>query len=181
MKPTINELFQRAVSGNSEDRERLFECLSDRFHLFLRLKQCEKRDAEEIAQNALATVAEEFEKLNITVSFSAWAHKVLENRFLHHLQSSRRREARSAPLDEEAISANPKMIDPDLKMRLLHCLEQVALSNRRYARILNLHQIGYSREEICQKLGMTVNQSYVVMSRARAMLRQCLDNGGRSE
>jgi DNA-directed RNA polymerase specialized sigma24 family protein len=62
-------------------------------------------------------------------------------------------------------------------MRLLACLKKICLANRRYARIINLHQLGYSRVDICGRLEMTLEQSYVVMSRARAMLKECLDKG----
>lgn len=174
---TINELYNKACNGDKSAEAELFAKLTDRFRVFVQLKVWNKEEAEEIVQNALVTVISEYRRIEVTTSFAAWANKVLENKFLAYIQIKRRqrtREASVADIDTVACDWTPT---PTLKMRLLNCLKRVGGASQRYARILNLHHLGFSRAEVCEKLGMTTQQSYVVMSRARAMLRECLDNG----
>ncbi|MCP4703685.1 MAG: hypothetical protein GY865_03665, partial [candidate division Zixibacteria bacterium] len=49
--------------------------------------------------------------------------------------------------------------------------------NRRHARILNLHFLGYTTEEICSRLEITKTNMYSLLSRARSMLELCLNKG----
>ncbi len=173
----INDLYKRAAVGDKSAETELFKSLIDRFQYFAHRRIWNKEEAEEIVQNALATVLSEYRATEITISFSAWAHKVLENKFLAYIQTKRREGGRNTHLAEADNIAENRSPDPTLKMRLLNCFKQVGQASRRYARILNLHHLGFKRDEVCEKLGMTITQSYVVMSRARAMLKKCLDEG----
>jgi DNA-directed RNA polymerase specialized sigma24 family protein len=172
---TINNLYERARNGDKSAEAEMFKKLTDRFWVFAHRRVWDKTEAEELVQNALATVAAEYCQTEVLSSFSAWAHKVLENKFLAYIQARKRRQGRSVSLGSVDFISNNWIPDPTLKMRLLNCLKLVSRSNQRYARILNLHSLGFKRAEICEKLGMTIVQSYVVMSRARAMLKKCLD------
>jgi len=173
----INELYNRARAGDESAENELFIKLADRFRVFAHRKVWNKDEAEEIVQNALTTVVSEYRHVDIVSSFAAWAHKVIENRFLAYIRTKQRQVGRNVSLDTEVVYTGNWAPDPALKMRLLKCLRQVGQASRRYARILNLHHLGFTKDEVCRKLGMTKTQSYVVMSRARAMLKECLEKG----
>ncbi|UCC81060.1 MAG: RNA polymerase sigma factor [Candidatus Zixiibacteriota bacterium] len=177
MTPKINEIYRHAAGGDSKAEKELFEVLTDRFHLFAHLRVWNREEAEDLVQEALAVVAAEYRAVNIETSFAAWAHKIMENRILGHIQKMRREQGRVIPGEtNEYLSASWEP-DPALRLRLLDCLKKVCLANPRYARIINLHHLGFSRQEICDKLELTLDQSYVVMSRARAKLKECLEKG----
>ena len=173
----INELYIQACTGDKSAEAELFKKLTERFWVFAHRKVWDKEEAGEIVQNALATVLSEYRQVEISTSFVAWAHKVIENKFLAYIKTKQRQSGRDIRLENPDSLTDNWVPDPTLKMRLLNCFKQVAQANRRYARILNLHYQGFKREEVCEKLGMTVTQSYVVMSRARAMLKDCLEKG----
>jgi len=177
MTRTIDELHSLVVSGDQKAEVQLFSALADKFRLFAHRRVWNSQEAEDLVQNALMVVTKEYLQLEIETSFSAWAYKVIQNRLLAYIQKRRREEGRNVPDDSCAYLAGSWVPDPVLKMKLLDCLRKVGSTNRRYARILNLHQIGFSRKEVCQRLGMHLQQSYMVMSRARAMLRECLEKG----
>ncbi len=158
-------------------KNQLFKILTVRFHLFANQGIRNEQDADEIAQEALAVIAREYGHLDIRQSFAAWAYKVLQNRILSYVRSPSSRGNREIRLDESGDTAASVHPDPGLKGRLLDCLEEVTRAKRRYARVLNLHYQGYSTEEICSRLGLTANNSYVLLSRARAMLKTCLEQG----
>jgi len=173
----INELYNRARAGDKSAETELFRKLTDRFLVYAHRKVWKRDEAEEIVQNALAPVASEYRQVDIVSSFAAWAHKVIENRFLAYIQTKQRQAGRNVSLDTADAHTGNWAPDPTLKMRLLNCFKQVGQASRRYARILNLHNLGFKRDEVCEKLGMTITQSYVIMSRARAMLKECLEKG----
>ena len=94
MAPTINELHASAAAGDTQAQNQLFAELTDRFRLFAHLKLGNSDDAEELVQSALATVASEYRDLKVTTSFAAWAHKVVENKYLAYLRSRGRQRGR---------------------------------------------------------------------------------------
>ena len=173
----LNVLFQSAGGGDEKAEKRLFEQLSARFRLLARHRIWNGADAEEIAQEALMTVAREYRRVQITASFSAWAHKILDNRVLAYIQSAKRQAGRTEKLSEETENRGRPMSAEDgvLRRQLLDCFRQVAEPNRRYARILNLHYQGYGTEDICRRLSITPSNFYSILSRARALLRRCLE------
>ena len=171
---TINSLFNLARKGDKTAEKQMSEKLIDRFSLFAHRKVWDNEAAREMVQEAIMTVIAEYRQLDEDVVFSAWAHRVMENKFLAYIQTRRRQAGRNVSLSDPDHQADVPVRDPTLKTHLLECFKEVSKANRRYARILNLHYQGYDRKEVCEKLNMTVDQSYVVMSRARALLQDCL-------
>lgn len=177
MTPNINEIYQLAVGGDNKAETELFKALTERFRLFAHLKVWNREEAEDLVQEALAVVAAEYSAVKIETSFAAWAHKIMENRILGYIQKRKREEGRVISGETNEYLSASRTPDPSLRLKLLDCLKKVCLANPRYARIINLHHFGLSRLEICERLEMTLDQSYVVMSRARSMLKECLDTG----
>ncbi|MDH3891889.1 MAG: sigma-70 family RNA polymerase sigma factor [candidate division Zixibacteria bacterium] len=174
----LNDLYNSARSGQPTAQEDLFRDLSVRLRVIANQKIWDENDAEDVAQEALAYIAREYSKIEIRTSFAAWAAKVLDNRVLSYIKAKRTQKERVEALpDTEQYSAIGDS-DAELKVTLLDCLKKIAQSNPRYARIINLHYQGYTTEEVCGRLNMTPNHSYVALSRARSMLTACLEKGG---
>jgi len=68
--------------------------------------------------------------------------------------------------------------DPVLELKLLDCLKKVGQKNIKFARTLNLKYQGYSVEEICDRLEISRENLYTILSRARSALELCLEKGG---
>ena len=174
----LNELYNSARSGQQSAEDDLFHNLSVRLRVIANHKIWDENDAEDVAQEALAYIAREYNKIEIRTSFAAWAAKVLDNRVLSYIKGKRAQKERVEALpDTDQHSAIPDC-DAELKVALLDCLKKIARANPRYARIINLHYQGYTTGEVCSRLNMTPNNSYVALSRARSMLTTCLENGG---
>lgn len=173
----IEALYNELSEGNRDAKDKLFERLSVRFGFFAGQRIWSKQDAEEVAQTALMIVLKKCEGLRIETSFTAWAHKVLEYEILRYFKKKAMKESRFGQLVDENHPSVDWDVDPALQMRLLECLRKIGAKNRNYARILNLHYQGYSVVEVTDKLGMTANNSYVVLSRARSLLVNCLEEG----
>ena len=171
---SINALHSRVLDGDTAAEEQLFERLSARFQVFAHHRIWNSVDAEDVAQEALLTIQSRYREIEIETSFTAWAHKVLDNKMLAYIEAKRRTGSRYSPLTSDESSDLATESDPLLRRRLLDCLRKLGRSNRTYARILALHYQGLSKQEICDRLSLTRNNSYVIMSRARAQLKDCI-------
>ena len=177
MATDINTIYQQASAGDSTAAERLFCLLGVSFQMFVRHRVMNSQDCEEIVQDALTTIAEKYRQVQIESSFAGWAYKVLNNKVLDYYKSKRVRSARTTPLEVAEPDLIGAATDPQLKTRLLDCLRKIHGANSFHARALNLHYQGYNTEEICAKLGIASNNFYVMLSRARTMLRVCIEKG----
>ena len=173
----INALHEVARLGDQSAEKALFESLAVRFRLFVHQRIRNEEDGEDIVQDTLMAISREYGKLDIETSFAAWAYKVLNNRIMNHLRKNRTEQQRIHQMVEGENLASSANVDPLLEMKLVECLEKIAGVNRRYARILDLHYQGYTGDEVCDKLKIKRNHAYVILSRARSMLKMCLEKG----
>lgn len=171
---TINELFRQSQAGEKSAEEELFAFLAERFRLFLRHKIADARDAEDVMQEALAVVASKYRSLPSDCAIVGWAHGVLNFEVLRYYRTKGLRKVRNLQLPDEETVFNGWECEPDLVDAIIHCLVRLHKVNPKYARILNLHYQGYTPEEVCSRLGVSINHYYVLLSRARSQLRQCL-------
>ncbi|UCC44668.1 MAG: sigma-70 family RNA polymerase sigma factor [Candidatus Zixiibacteriota bacterium] len=177
MTSRINDLYEEALRGNKPAKEELFEFLYASFRVFVRQKIVDADDREDVVQAAMAKIAAKIGSVQIAVSFAAWAHSVLKGEALEHYRrkSLTQRKLEEVSSEQDALSWPEE--DSTLIGRIKDCLAKMNKVNRRYARILNLHYQGYTTQEVCRKLGVTRDNLYVVLSRARSMLRSCMDEG----
>jgi RNA polymerase sigma-70 factor (ECF subfamily) len=174
----INALYDSARSGDKSAEDDLFQELTVRFGLIAHQRIHGGADADDVVQNSLMTIAREYKQIDFQVSFSAWAHKVLDNRILAHYKERRSHGGPPATLSDVVGQPRTWTADPTLESRLLGCLQEISAHDRRYARILNLHYQGYTTEEVCKKLKVSQEHSYVMLFRARSRLEKCLEEGG---
>lgn len=173
----INELHRRALSGGKPEEDELFKKLYESFLYILEQRVWNAQDAEEITQDILVTVSARYKEINFEKSFVAWVHKVMENKLLHYYRSKGRQNRKIEKTLELARLRENYKPEPELTRKLLACLNKISRMNNRYARILNLNYLGYSTDEICGKLGITRNNAFIILYRARSMLKHCLKYG----
>jgi RNA polymerase sigma factor (sigma-70 family) len=169
------EALYREAKENRRAEEQLFLQLSARFHLFARRKIRNRQDCDEVVQDALTAIIDSYRSIDFTVSFGAWAHRILENKIVDYFRSAELRKARftDAPVRESAADAGTD----SLKHQLRDCLRKVNTASSRHARLLVLKYQGYTFDEICSRMKLTRSNAYSMLSRARAMLEDCLRKG----
>ncbi|MCX6834660.1 MAG: RNA polymerase sigma factor [candidate division Zixibacteria bacterium] len=173
----INQLYLAAREGDSQARSDLFRRLKDSFGYLARHRIRVREDCEEVVQDALAAVAERGFAIEVKVSFSAWAYRVLGNKISDYYRARGRRDAKLVALDELDEELGSGTPDLDLRRRLLDCLRKLMGHRAGYIRVLNLHYQGFSTEEIRARMGLTRNSVHILLSRARKMLLECLEKG----
>ena len=109
--------------------------------------------------------------------FPAWAHTILKNEIVDYYRSVQVRQRREVGEDAGDLANASETTNPDLKMRLKDCLKKVNAVFPRHARVINLKYQGYGTKEICLRMGITPNNLHVILSRARTLLKNCLESG----
>lgn len=175
---TINELHAKAHAGDEFAKKQLFEKLSVRLRLIANQRIWSQVDSEDVVQDAMMTIAKEFRDLEVTTSFTAWAVKVLDNKVLSYIKSQR---TQTKYFDKGVVLETESSVTPStpfLKDSLKKCLKEISSHNSNYSRVVNFQYQGYTIDEICKRMGITKNHSYVLLSRARSMLKACLKKAG---
>jgi len=173
----INTLHSRISSGGKAAEDLLFKKLSESFRLFLKQKIMQKQDLEEVVQETMLTIVEKYKDIEFKTSFSAWAYRVMEIKLLNYYKTKYTNKNRTAAIQDDRDISPAIDVDPILKKTLLDCLRKINDTNNRHARVLNLHFQGFIVREICEKLKLTRNGVYILLSRARTMLKNCLERG----
>jgi len=176
----LDDLYCKAYQGDSAAEEQLFELLTVMFRMFIRRRGVGHEDLEDIVQGALAKVASSYRRDMMKTNFAAWAQTVVKSQFIDFCRSESSRQRRQVELATQQSSSTDLVHDPTLISRLKECLRKLHAENPLHARIVNLHHLGYTTDEVCRQLGITPNHRRVMLCRARAMLWVCLKEGKRS-
>lgn len=171
----MDELVKKAKAGDKMAEKEIFDNLFVRFK-YLAKRRVGENDCEDLAQEACMTVLEKYKTEKFEINFLAWAYGILKNKIGNHFQTLKRRSSRELSLDDNLPAAAARH-DPDLTRILLQCLRKMVASFSRYARALNLAYQGFETEIICEKLGVTRNNYYVLLNRGRSLLQTCVEEG----
>ena len=173
----INETYKKARNNDPGAEKQLFEDLSARFRLLVRRKVTNNQDCEEIVQDAMMSVFQNYRKASIDISFAAWAHRILENKTIDFYRKKKRNREQTSELLETGEMAGSFDPDPAFRMKLIECLRKVHSVNTRAAEILKLSYRGHKSDDICERMSLKRNTAYSVLSRARTLLSKCLKTG----
>jgi RNA polymerase sigma factor (sigma-70 family) len=143
--------------------------------LFAQQKIWNEQDCLEIVQETLSVVAQGYKTIDFEISFSAWAYRILENKIMNYYRAKKVKESNFSQIQETEKRKVFFQKNPLLENSLIKCLKKIHRFNKDHARILNLRYHGYEIGEISNRLGMTPNNIYVSLCRARKLLKACLN------
>jgi RNA polymerase sigma factor (sigma-70 family) len=176
-KSHINYLYNKALNNDKKAVNELFDYLSVSFRLFLQSRNLDRYDIEDIIQTVMLTISQKYRDLTSPYNFSSWAYKVLMNKLYDYYKSRKGKKSKNINIDYMAKEHPGINSHAALLIQLKKCLSKISKKNLRYMRVLNLSYFGYTKSEICRKLQITPGNFYVILSRARAMLKRCLEEG----
>jgi RNA polymerase sigma-70 factor (ECF subfamily) len=132
-------------------------------------------DADDVLQQVFLTVSEKADDYELETNFMAWARTIARYKIMNHW---RRQKSAPEALSEkvlETLVTEPPEEEPeesDFVRNLEGCLSQLPPTAR------ELVELRYQRElkpgAIADLKNWTPNSVYVALSRARALLRDCL-------
>jgi RNA polymerase sigma-70 factor (ECF subfamily) len=176
----MNRLLSRAKAGDRDAEEQLFRVLRARLSTIAKRRVWEKEAAEDVVQQTCLTVLEKYKTEEFPAGFEAWVNGVLRMKIGNYLQSKKVRQERfdHGPTVEGISRFGSVQPNPDLEAKLTDCMRKIVKVFPRYARVLSLSYQGYGASEICDRLHVTRNNLYSILSRSRSILNKCLEMGG---
>ena len=138
-------------------------------------------DADDLLQQTAERVVERYHQFDTSRPFLPWAMTVAKHCVIDH---ARRQGRAAAPLmlgeaaESVAEAFVQEEVDLALMQRLERCLKELAPRAREAIGLRYTN--GWKPKRIAERLGMTANAATVMLHRARAMLRACLEATGES-
>ena len=172
----INDLYKSALTSPKLETQ-LINTLTERFKMILQHRVKDEFDREDILQETMLAIIKKYKDVEFQVSFSAWAYKVLENNLLYYYRTEATAKRKKQEIADNKLQPSIINSDPMIKHKLLNCFKKLTDVNSRYADIIAFHYQGYKIEEICTKMKVSPNNAYIILSRGRSMLRNCLEKG----
>ena len=175
----MDPLLSRALAGDEQAENELFEYLYLRFKRIAKRTIREKDCVEEIAQEACKTVLQKYRTETFHTGFHAWAHGVLRNKIGSFFQVQQRERSRrdTGSGSRSADGAASEERYQTLRMAMAQCLRMIFKRSRLYGRILIFAYQGLATADVCRRLGITPNHAYVALNKGRNLLKECLASG----
>lgn len=174
----MKELWIKAVDGDKQAEKEIYRHLLERFTVLAGLVLC-KEDAEDIAQEACSVVLKEYKTLRSPFEYTAWAQKIYKNKMASYFQrkSVEKKIFSGKQVESHGYTAAVSDEDHAIMMTMITCLQKLIEAFPRYARAVNLVQLGYDTDEICRRMDISRNNLYVLLNRGRKILKECIFEG----
>ncbi len=140
-------------------------------------------EADDVVQEVFLTVTAKAADFQPGTNFRAWAFAIARLKVKEALRRQRRAQlltdAVIETLSQEAVEGEAGSEEVALDVRRLaelrRCLDRLAPKSRTMIELQYLH--GLKPGEIAARLDWTANAAYVALSRARSVLRKCVEAG----
>lgn len=138
-------------------------------------------EADDVVQEVFLTITAKAADFESGTNFRAWAFAIARLK-VKEWQRARRRSQLLTDVVIEKLRRDALEDEPDSDMIALdirrlavlrHCLERLAPKSRTMIELQYLH--GLKPAEIAARLAWTANAAYVALSRARGVLRRCVE------
>lgn len=177
----------------SSDPSEWLDKYGDALYRYALLRLRDAMLAEDLVQETLLAAMQASSRYTGASTEKTWLIGILKHKLIDHLRKSRR----EAPFGDELVTtadASAELFDAHGHWRIdirawsepeqaleqrefwhvfAACLERLP---QRLADALSLRELdGLDTETICQELGISTTNLWVILSRARQRMRQCLD------
>ncbi len=174
------ELIARVQTGEAAAEREFYDRHVDRVYRLVYRMAGRADLAQEWTQDTFVRAFDRIGQFRGDAAVSSWLHSIAVSVTLNGLRTHKRRDARSAPLDDAlGVGHWPKDSEPDLKDRMRAAIDALPTGTRT---VFVLHDVeGFTHEEISEQLGVAVGTSKSQLSRAREKLRVALAPFARRE
>lgn len=170
------ELYRLFLSGDDSAAERLLETYSD---ALVRFAYCYVKDfavAEDIMEDAFATLLIRRRHFSDNDNFRAYLYKVVRNKSIDHLRANRRCVALESVSEPSSDSTEEAFFGQERKRALYRGLQAIP---RQYGEVLYLVYIEeYAIAETCKIMKKSQKQVYNLLARAKNALKEELAKEG---
>jgi RNA polymerase sigma factor (sigma-70 family) len=171
---TETELIENCLKGNPVAQRKLYDRFAPKMMMVCRryLKQAE--DAEEVLSHGFIKVFTHLGDYKFNGSFEGWVRTIMVREALMYLRSKKNFIDFT---DEIERYRNDHQVTSTADMDKEYLLKMIDELPTGYKTVFNMYAIdGYKHHEIAQHLGISESTSKTQLMRARALLKEQLDN-----
>jgi RNA polymerase sigma-70 factor (ECF subfamily) len=171
---TENQLIANCIKGERNSQRDLYDLFSARmFSICLRYSK-NQMDAEDILQEGFIKLFRNLEKFRGEGSFDGWVRRIFVNTAIEHLRRKNLNTIGGDGLENSCIDKQQNGLDNLYEKDLINTSRTLSDG---YRTVFNLYAIeGFSHKEIAMHLGITESTSKSQFSRAKALLRNIIQN-----
>lgn len=169
-----SNLIGNCINRDRKSQKKLYDLYSPKmFAICLRYSKTQM-DAEDVLQDAFVKLFNNLQQFRGEGSFEGWVRRIVVNTAIEHIRRKNVGTTQSEGLENTIadiqISALDKLYEDDIIKTSMHLSDG-------YRTVFLLYAVeGYSHKEIANRLGITESTSKSQFSRAKALLRNFIQN-----
>ncbi|WP_207492975.1 RNA polymerase sigma factor [Aridibaculum aurantiacum] len=171
---TQNQLLESCISGNRKSQKELYDQYAPKmFAVCLRYAK-NQMDAEDILQDGFVKLFNNLHRFRGEGSFDGWVRRIFVNTAIEHIRRKNLNTTVSEGLENTVVDKHKNALDNLYEKDILKTARTLSDG---YRTVFNLYAVeGFSHKEIAAQLGITESTSKSQFSRAKAILRNMLQN-----
>lgn len=173
---TLSEksLIENCINGNRKSQKELYDVFSSKMYAICLRYAKNQMDAEDILQDGFVKLYNNLCKFRGDGSFEGWVRRIFVNTAIEHLRRNNIKFSDSEGFENAIADKQCSALDTLFEKDLVNTSRKLSEG---YRTVFNLYAVeGYSHKEIALKLGISESTSKSQFSRAKAILRDVLQN-----
>ncbi len=168
------ELIEKCLESSLVHQKALYHRFSDMAMGVCMRYAKNRKDAEDILQDAFVTVFRKLDQYSGKGELGGWIRKITVNTAITHFRKNKKHHLYVA-LEASGIEVE-SFDDVFADLSAQHLMQKIRKLPENYRVVFNLYGIeGFTHPEIAQQLGISVNTSKSQYSRARKMLIKSIE------
>jgi len=168
------ELILRVRAGDAVAERELYDAHVDRVYRLAYRVTGDETLAQDVTQDTFVRAFERLHEFRGESVLSTWLYAIANSVALNTLRKVKRIRTRELDIEHgEVVTGAPVRAEPDLKEKLHRAIDALP---EKYRVVFLMHDVeGFKHHEIAKMLGTQVGTAKAQLSRARAKLREALE------
>ncbi|MBS2213567.1 RNA polymerase sigma-70 factor [Carboxylicivirga mesophila] len=167
-------IFNEIKKGNKEVYRSLFDEYYEKLVAFAKSYLFDQYESEDLVQDLFVYMWEHATKVNITTSIKAYFYQSIRNRCINHLKALKVKDKNHLLYMDGVLQADDDLqhFDPKILTDIMLSIDELPEQMGKVFRMKTVD--GLSRDQIAEKLDISVNTVKTQLQRARQKLKEKL-------
>jgi RNA polymerase sigma factor (sigma-70 family) len=169
-----NQLIDNCINGERKSQKALYDLYSPKMFAICVRYAKNQMDAEDILQEGFVKLFNNLNRFRGDGSFDGWVRRIFVNTAIEHIRRKNLNTTVGEGLENSIADRQQNALDNLFEKDIIN--SSMTLSEG-YRTVFNLYAVeGFSHKEIASQLGITESTSKSQFSRAKALLRNIIQN-----
>lgn len=168
------QLIHNCIKGERKSQKALYDMYASKLYAICLKYSKNQMDAEDILQEGFVKLFNNLHRFRGDGSFDGWVRRIFVNTAIEHIRRKTLNTTVGEGLENSVADKQQNGLDNLYEKDIIN--SSMTLSHG-YRTVFNLYAVeGYSHKEIATQLGITESTSKSQFSRAKALLRNIIQN-----